>query len=43
MQEVRLFRMIESYVDGLAREDFVPSPGFSCAGCELFNECRTWG
>ena len=43
MQEVRLFRMIESYVDGLAREDFVPSPGFSCAGCEFFNECRTWG
>ena len=43
MQEVRLFRMIESYLEGLAREDFVPSPGFSCAGCEFFNECRTWG
>ena len=43
MQQVRLFRMIESYVDGLAREDFVPSPSFSCAGCEFFNECRTWG
>ena len=43
MQQVRFFRMIESYVDGLAREDFVPSPSFSCAGCEFFNECRTWG
>lgn len=30
-RRVRLFRMMESYVEGLAREDFVPSPGFSCA------------
>ena len=43
LQQVRLFRMIESYVEGLAREDFVPSPGFQCAGCEFFNECRRWG
>ena len=41
-QQVRLFRMMESYVEGLAREDFVPSPGFHCAGCEFFNECRRW-
>lgn len=41
-QRVRLFRMMESYVEELAREDFVPSPGFSCAGCEFFNECRKW-
>jgi putative RecB family exonuclease len=41
-QRVRLFRMIESYVEGLAREDFVPSPGIHCAGCEFFNECRRW-
>jgi len=41
-QQVRLFRMMESYVEGLAREDFVPSPGFHCAGCEFFNECRQW-
>jgi putative RecB family exonuclease len=40
-QQVRLFRMMESYVDGLARQDFVPSPGFQCAGCEFFNECRS--
>jgi putative RecB family exonuclease len=42
IQQVRLFRMMESYVEGLAREDFVPSPGFQCAGCEFFNECRKW-
>jgi len=41
-QRVRLFRMMESYVEGLAREDFVPSPGFHCCGCEFFNECRRW-
>jgi CRISPR/Cas system-associated exonuclease Cas4 (RecB family) len=42
IQQVRLFRMMESYVEGLAREDFVPSPGFQCAGCEFFNECRLY-
>lgn len=42
IQRVRLFRMMESYVEGLAREDFVPSPGFHCAGCEFFGNCRTW-
>jgi putative RecB family exonuclease len=41
-QQVRLFRMMESYVEGLAREDFVPSPGFSCAGCEFFGNCKSW-
>jgi putative RecB family exonuclease len=42
MQRVRLFRMMESYVEGLAREDFIPSPGFHCAGCEFFSNCRLW-
>ena len=42
-QQARLFRLIESYVEGLEREDFVPSPGFGCMGCEFFNECRLWG
>ena len=41
-QQVRLFRMIESYVEGVAREDFVPSPGMACLGCEYFNECLKW-
>jgi hypothetical protein len=42
LQQVRLFRMMGSYVEGLAREDFVPSPGFHCAACEFFNNCREW-
>jgi CRISPR/Cas system-associated exonuclease Cas4 (RecB family) len=29
-------------VEGLAREDFVPSPGFHCAGCEFFSNCKSW-
>jgi len=41
-QQVRLFKTMESYVEGVAREDFVPSPGFHCAGCEYFDNCRRW-
>ena len=39
-QVTRLFRAMESYQEGVARQDFVPSPGFGCMGCEFFNECR---
>jgi putative RecB family exonuclease len=42
-QETRLFRGMESYVEGLERQDFVPSPGMGCLSCEYFNECRGWG
>ena len=41
-RQARLFRAIESYLDGLARRDFVPSPGLHCSRCEFFNECRDW-
>ena len=41
-QQTRLFRMIESYVNGVDREDFVPSIGLHCASCEFFNDCRRW-
>ena len=41
-QQTRLFHLMEAYVDGLERRDFVPSPGLQCAGCEFFNECRAW-
>jgi CRISPR/Cas system-associated exonuclease Cas4 (RecB family) len=41
-QRVRLMKMIESYVEGLAREDFVPSLGTRCAGCEFARECSRW-
>jgi putative RecB family exonuclease len=42
VQKVKLFKIMESYQEGLVRKDFVPSPGFHCAGCEFFNECRRW-
>lgn len=41
-QQTRLFRLLESYVHGLERGDFVPSVGMQCAGCEFQNECRNW-
>jgi CRISPR/Cas system-associated exonuclease Cas4 (RecB family) len=42
-QETRLFKIIESYVNGLQRGDWIPSPSpMACACCEFFNECRAW-
>jgi hypothetical protein len=41
-QQTRLFKIMDSYVTGLQRQDFVPSPGFHCAACEFFLECRRW-
>ena len=42
LQQQRLYRSIESYLEGLSRRDFVPSPGLHCSSCEYFNECRRW-
>ena len=43
-QRTRLFRLIESYLNGIQNEDYVPNPNvMSCACCEFFNECRAWG
>ena len=39
-QENRLLQSIESYVAGVQREDWVPSPGLQCVSCEFFNECK---
>ena len=41
-QQTRLFHLMEAYVDGLDRRDFIPSPGLQCASCQFFNECRRW-
>jgi len=41
-QEKRLYRAIESYLEGLEHMDFVPSPGLGCLSCEYFRECRAW-
>lgn len=42
-QRTKLFRSIESYLGGVQREDWVPSPGLQCASCEYFQECRGGG
>ena len=39
-QRTKLFHSIESYLAGVQREDWVPSPGLQCVSCEYFNECR---
>ena len=41
-QQTRLFRQMEAYLDGLQRNQFVPSPGMHCSSCEFQNECRQW-
>ena len=42
-QKTRLFKLIDSYVQGVSREDFVPSPSpMACACCEFLNRCRKW-
>lgn len=40
LQQDRLFRSIESFVDGVQREDWVASAGLQCSSCEFFNECK---
>lgn len=42
-QETRLRRSVESYLQGVQRQDWVPSPSsMACACCEFFNQCRNW-
>jgi putative RecB family exonuclease len=41
-QQTRLFRQMESYAEGLSRQDFVPSPGMQCSMCSFQTECRRW-
>jgi len=41
-QQSRLFHLIEGYVEGLDRRDFLPSPGLQCATCDYLAECRAW-
>lgn len=42
VQEHRLYHVMESYVEGLQRKDWVPSPGLQCASCQFLNECKAW-
>jgi CRISPR/Cas system-associated exonuclease Cas4 (RecB family) len=39
-QEHKLLRLIDSYLRGVASEDFTPAPGLQCAMCEFFDECQ---
>jgi CRISPR/Cas system-associated exonuclease Cas4 (RecB family) len=42
-QHTRLRRTVDSYLDGVQRQDWVPSPNpMTCACCESFNQCRRW-
>lgn len=41
-QQARLFHLMDAYVNGLDRRDFVPAPGMQCHSCEFFQECRLW-
>jgi putative RecB family exonuclease len=41
-QKTKFFRSVESYQDGVLREDFVPSPGLQCVGCEYMADCSAW-
>lgn len=41
-EQSRLFRIIDAYVEGLERRDFIPSPGLQCVRCEFFHECAAW-
>jgi RecB family exonuclease len=41
-QQTRLFRQMESFVTGVERQDFVPSPGLHCVTCPYSCECREW-
>lgn len=41
-EQTRLLRVIDSYVTGLDRRDFIPSPSLQCVGCEFFAECAAW-
>ena len=39
-QQDKLFRSIDSFMEGVEREDWVSSPGLQCVSCEFFNECK---
>ncbi len=38
----RLVRIMESYVSGIEKEDYVPSPGLHCSYCDYYAQCRKW-
>ena len=41
-QAARFLRSMVSYVEGVKREDWVPSPGIQCQACEYVGDCMKW-
>lgn len=42
VQRDRFARLVEIYANGVANEDYHPSPGPSCAWCSYRSECSAW-
>ena len=42
LQVQGLVRQMESYVEGVLAEDFIPSPGMHCQWCDYFTQCRNF-
>jgi putative RecB family exonuclease len=40
-QEAQLFFLIDDYLDGIANERWIPSPGQHCAWCDYADRCRS--
>lgn len=41
-QRDRFARLVEVYANGVANEDYYPSPGMHCGWCEHRQECSAW-
>ncbi|MCB1088993.1 MAG: PD-(D/E)XK nuclease family protein, partial [Verrucomicrobiae bacterium] len=39
-QEAQLFFLIDDYLDGIAAERWIPSPGQHCSWCDYADRCR---
>ena len=42
VQRDRFARLVETYANGVANEDYYPSPGMQCGWCDFRNECSKW-
>lgn len=42
VQRDRFARLVEAYANGVANEDYFPSPGMACGWCDFRAECSKW-
>lgn len=42
VQRDRFARLVETYANGVANEDYYPSPGMQCGWCSYRSECSAW-